>query len=143
MSLHDDIISHMNRIVDENDADIITPTSLALAVQREYLEGRVEPHIEYTSLEHLKQLARRVLSGRCDAESDQSEAYQGELFSGHLQTRYPIPRGRGEEPAYKLREALTADEVAWNVATLRKSAESRLLHADALEAWNQARQAAA
>lgn len=143
MSLHDDIVTEMHRLVDQNDADIITPTSLAHAVQTKYQRGPVEPHIEYTSLEHFKQIARKVLSGRLDDGSEENEAYQGELFSGMLQMRYPIPRKKDEEPAYKLREMLTEDEVRWNITTLRKSAEARLEHADALEAWHMARKLAA
>lgn len=143
MSLHENIVAEMHKMVDENDADIITPSSLAQAAQRIYVRGRLEPHIEYASLEHLKQLARKVLAGRHDAESDENEAHQGTLFSGMLQTRYPIPRADGAEPAYKLREFLTEAEVSWNVATLRKSAEARLEHADALEAWHHSRRSVA
>lgn len=143
MSLHDDIKVEMHRIVDQSQADIITPASLAQAVQGKYLNRQVDPHIEYASLEHLKQIARSVLSGRLDADSDDNDVYQGELFSGRLQTRYPIPRKAGTEPAYKLREALTDKEIAWNTATLRRTGEARLMHADALEAWHRNREAAA
>jgi hypothetical protein len=139
MSLHESIVSDLHAAVAANDADIITATSLALVIQRKYAPAGLEPHIEYASLEGLKHLARNVLSGRYSAESDQTEAHQGELFSGRLQTRYPLPRSKGEEPGYKLREALTKPEAAWNIATLRKAAEARLLHADALEAWDQSR----
>lgn len=143
MSLHDDIVVEMHRIVDQSQADIITPSSLAQAVQGLYLSRQVDPHIEYASLEHHKQIARRVLAGKMDAESDENEVYQGELFTGRLQTRYPLPRQKDVEPAYKLREALTDAEVAWNIAALRRSAEGRMLHAIALEAWHQERRAAA
>jgi hypothetical protein len=143
MSLHDDIKIEMHRMVDQSQADIITPASLAQSVQGMYINRRVDPHIEYASLEHLKQIARSVLSGRLDAESDDNEVYQGELFTGRLQTRYPIPRKPGTEPAYKLRDALSEKEITWNIATLRRSAEARLMHADALEAWHRNRAAAA
>lgn len=139
MSLHEDIIIEMHRIVDNSQADIITPASLAIAVQGKFVSGRLEPHIEYTSLEHFKQLARKVLSSKHDTESDENEVYQGELFTGLLQTRYPLPRKQGEEPAYKLLEMLTPEEIKWNLASLRKSAEARLQHADALEAYAMSR----
>ena len=142
MSLHEDIVVEMHRIVDQSRADIITPASLAISVQNQFVKGRLEPHIEYTSLEHFKQLARKVLSAKHDADSDENEVYQGELFSGLLQTRYPLPRQAGEEPAYKLLEFMSPSEIAWNVKTLRRSAEARLQHADALEAWALSRGAA-
>ena len=47
-----------------------------------------------------------------------------------LQDRYPIKVGR--EHHYKLRQRLTADERAWNVARLRKCGQHE--HANALEA---------
>lgn len=142
MSLHEEIITDMHRVMDMTDADIVTPASLARAVQSKYRSGKLEPHIEYTSFEHFKQLARKVLSGRLDTESDENESYQGELFTGRLQTRYPIPRQAGDEPAYKLLERLTDAEVKWNIRSLRKSADARLEHADALEAWHRSREAA-
>ncbi|MDR2880496.1 MAG: hypothetical protein LBV29_01150 [Azoarcus sp.] len=142
MSLHEDINVEMHRIADNSSAEIITPNSLALAVHRQFVNDHLEPHIEYASIEHFKHLARKVLSCKHDTESDENEVYQGELFSGVLQVRYPIPRKRGEEPAYKLRELLNHEEIHWNVAILRKSAEARLQHADALEAWAQSREAA-
>jgi hypothetical protein len=59
-----------------------------------------------------------------------------------LQHRYPTPRPAGAEPIYKKREALSRAELAWNVAMLRKSAAARLEHADALQAWADARDGA-
>lgn len=144
MNMHERIRVDLQSIIDEQGVvDIISPTSLAIALQNRYATSELEPHIRYASLEGLKQIARGVLSGRYGAESEDSEAHQGELFSGHLQARYPVPRKKGEDPQYKLRSALTADERAWNVATLRRSAKARLLHADALEAEGQSEQAAA
>lgn len=142
MSLHEQITHDLQRLIEVADADIITPASLAMAVQHQYGAG-LEPHIAYTSLEHLKQMARRALAGRYGADSDDSEVIQGELFSGHLQERYPLPRAGGHEPSYKRRDALTSDEVAWNVGTLRRAADARVAHADALEAWQQNRASAA
>lgn len=122
----------------------ISPSVLAHSVFERFKNGEVEPHIQYTSLEHLKQMAREFLRHRKDAEGDLSEAYasQGDLdlgveFSGKLQDRYPLPRKKDEEPVYKLRSELTPIERAWNVQQLRKSAHARLEHADALEAEGQ------
>jgi len=136
MSLHERIRTDCHALLGDGDGpDIVSPTSLALILQARYSGGAsLAPEIAHASLEGLKQIARGVLSGRYSAESDESEAHQGVLFSGHLQTRYPIPRKAGSEPMYKLRSALTDDERRWNVETLRKSAKARLAHADALEA---------
>lgn len=139
MTLHESIVTDLVRLIEEQQADILTPASLAIELQHRYAEQRLEPHIEYASLEHLKNMARKVLAGNFDAEGSQNKSHQGELFSGRLQDRYPVPRKRGEEAVYKLREVLSREEVAWNIGTLRKSAEARLLHADALEAWDQSR----
>lgn len=138
MNQHEQITRDLDAMIEDyGDAEIITPASLALALQRNYTAGTLPPPIEYASFEHLKQMARQRLRRHYDAESDEAEAYagQGELFSGHLQDRYPLPRKRGEDPAYKRREALTEEEWRWNVQVLRKSAQARLAHADALEAW--------
>ncbi|MDP1873678.1 hypothetical protein [Phenylobacterium sp.] len=136
MSLYERIRTDCHALLGDGDGpDIVSPTSLALILQARYSGGAsLAPEIAHASLEGLKQIARGVLSGRYNSESDESEAHQGVLFSGHLQTRYPIPRKSGAEPMYKLRAALTADERQWNVETLRKSAKARLAHADALEA---------
>jgi len=137
MNQHEQITRDLDALIDQNrDAEIITPASIALILQHRYADGTLPPPIEYASLEHLKQMARKRLARQYDADSDDAEAYsgQGELFSGHLQDRYPLPHQRGREPAYKRREALTAEERQWNVSILRKSAQARLAHADALEA---------
>ena len=136
MSLHDEINVALQSEIDAmGGAHILSPTSLALAVQARYAGSELQPHIRYTSLEHLKQMARRALARNFEPDSDDTAAYQGELFSGQLQDRYPIPRKRGDDAQYKKREQLTPEEIEWNVAMLRKSAASRLQHADALQAW--------
>lgn len=122
----------------------IMPSALAHRVFETFSTGDEEAHIQYASLEHLKHMARVYLARRKDADGDMNEAHgaQGDLdlgtsFSRKLQDRYPLPRQPGEEPAYKLRSELTADERAWNVQQLRKSARARMEHADALEAEGQ------
>lgn len=127
----------MHRFVDDHAAcTVLSPAALAMVAYDCFAEEGVEPHIAYGCLEHFKSLARKVLAGRFADEGEKNDAYagQGELFSGHLQERYPLPRKKGEDPQYKLRSELTAEERAWNVKQLRKSADARLLHADALEA---------
>jgi len=140
MSLHEEVAAALQREIDSLGAAIaLSPTTLALAVQRHFSDAQIEPHVQYTSLEHLKQMARRALAGRYEPEGEENEAHQGDLFTGHLQDRYPVPRVKGDEPIYKHRDALTVAELAWNVDQLRKSAAARLRHADALQAWADSR----
>lgn len=141
MSLHEDVVAAIVREIDKlGDAILLSPTSVAVAVQKHFGKSKaIEPHVQYTSLEHIKQIARSVLAKRFDAEGEESESHQGELFTGQLQKHYPIPRIKGQEPVYKKRESLSTDEVRWNVSQLRRSAAARLAHADALEAWGDGR----
>lgn len=137
MSLHEEIATFQAKFIeDRRDCAIISPAALASATLQQFAPRDLEPHIEYASLEHFKAMGRRALARRFDDEGEENPAYaaQGEMFSGHLQERYPLPRARGAEPQYKLRSMLTPDERRWNVKSLRHSAESRLAHADALEA---------
>lgn len=137
MSLHEQIARAMTRYIEDRaDCTILAPAAVAVATYRTFAADEVEPHIEYASLEHLKHMARRLLAKRFDHESDENPVYeeQGELFSGHLQERYPAARKAGEEPTYKRLEAMNDDDFAWNLRALRRSAKARALHADALEA---------
>lgn len=122
---------------------VIIPRALADATFE-----RISPEVSnrfaaYLSTEMLTGMARKLLAKRFSHNSDDNESYQGDLFSGTLQLRYPLPRKKGEEPAYKLRQHLTPDERARNVSYLRKSANARLEHADALEAEGLSHRAAA
>lgn len=141
MNQYQQIKAEMNRQYENlSDAVLVSPSGLAHRVFETFATGDEGAQIQYTSLEHLKQMSREFLRHQKNPESDGSEAYsaQGELpgisFSGQLQDRYPLPRKAGDEPAYKLRGHLTAEERAWNVKQLRKSAQARQEHADALEA---------
>ncbi len=132
-----------------SDAVIVSPSALAHQCFEAFATGDEDQHIQYTSIEHLKQMARDYLRSRHDADgaNNPSHCAQGEMdfgvkFSGQLQPRYPLPRKKGEEPVYKLRSELTSEERAWNVSQLRKSAQARQEHADALEAEGQVRPAA-
>lgn len=145
MSLHEAISHFQSQFIDERrDCAVLSAAAIASATYEAFCEGDVEAHIQYASLEHFKHMARKAMARHFDDEGDQNAAYegQGELFSGHLQERYPIPRKQGEEPQYKLRSLLTPEERAWNVKKIRKSGEARLAHADALEAEGMTKAAA-
>ena len=127
-----------------SDAILVSPSSLAHRAFEAFSTGEEEEHIQYGAVEHYKQLSREFLRRRKTADGEDNDAHgaQGLLdlgtrFSGKLQDRYPVPRADGEEPAYKRRFDLTAEERAWNVRQLRKSAVARREHADALEAEGQ------
>lgn len=140
MSMHEELITALHHELDLlGSAIALSPSSLALAVQQRFAARPIEPHLQYASLEHIKQLARTVLARRFDPDGDESQAHQGELFSGILQDHYPVPRANGQEPVYKKRDALSHEEVLWNASLLRKSANARLAHADALLAWDEGR----
>jgi hypothetical protein len=139
MNEHAEVMTIMQQQLDAiDDAIAVMPSALAVATYRTISPEQTEDRlVQYLTVEMLKAMARKLLARRFDIDSDETEAYQGDLFSGALQKRYPIPRRQGEEPVYKLRTALTPEERAWNVEQLRKSARARLEHADALEAEGQ------
>src|SRR5260363_121265 len=83
--------------------------------------------------EHLKQMARKLLASKFHPDRD--EIAQGELFPETLQTRYPIKRKRGEEPVYKLLDALSEIEGYWNVEQLEKAGGARFKHTDTLRTF--------
>lgn len=148
MNQHQRINEEMTRQYEaRREAVLVSPSGLAHSVYETFANGDESPQVAYASLEHLKHMARVFLAKQKDPDSDESEAYaaQGDLpgfsFSGKLQDRYPLPRKAGEEAVYKLRSQLTTEERAWNVQQLRKSAQARQEHADALEAEGQMRAA--
>ena len=135
MSVHEQINTDLQKLIDNaGEAAIITPVSLARALCDRYADAPLSAHTEYTSVEHLKTMARKKLARSYSAESGETKSQQSEMFTGTLQERYPIPHKSGEEASYKLRRLLTDSERQWNVEYLRKSALARMEHADALEA---------
>lgn len=141
MNQHQMITAEMKRQYESLcDAVLVAPSGLAHRVFETFKTGDESPQIQYTSLEHLKQMAREFLRRQKNPDSDESKSYSaqddlpGINFSGQLQDRYPLPKKVGEEPVYKLRHHLTPEERQWNVTQLRKSAQGRQEHADALEA---------
>lgn len=139
MNLHEGIRAAIARFIEERrDCVIISPGAIASAIYLQFASAQVEAHIAYASIEHFKQMARHALRARFDDDGEENPAYtgQGELFSNRLQERYPVPRKADEDPVYKRLEDLTRDELRWNVRSLRRSADARLAHADALDAYS-------
>lgn len=146
MSAHSEIEQTIRKIITGlNDAGVVSlgPTAIALRTYEHYGREGDDMHVRYASVEHFKQMSRAALAKQYDPDDgDESEAYQGDMFSGHLQSRYPIPRKPDDEPTYKPRGGLTLAELDWNIAQLRKSASARLRHADALQSYRDQRIAA-
>ncbi|KIG08601.1 hypothetical protein [Caballeronia concitans] len=89
----------------------------------------------YGFTQFLLDVTRRELARRYGAQSEDTRAIQGELFTGVLQRRYPIPHEQRENPQYVLLEVLTTPQVHWNAAQHRKVGRAHLKHADALEEY--------
>jgi hypothetical protein len=137
MSLHDDIMATIDKMVADTDANgaiYISPTAIAMDVHDQFGSADEDVHIQYASIEHFKQMARQRLRKRFDPVSQDAIDSQEDMFSGELQKRYPIPIAKGEEPQYKLRWMLTDDERSFNLSRMRKAANRLLSHADAFEA---------
>lgn len=134
MTIHAEIGEVISRVILENDhVDTLSPTFVAMQVIEHF--GKPESaQINYLSLEQAKQMARTHLRRKFDADGDQNETHQGDMFSGLLQERYPIPVPKGSDPMYKWLRLLTRDELDWNIAQLMKSADARVQHARALQA---------
>lgn len=143
MGEREQILTEIHAIIERVGAAVsISPTTIALELDRLYrADAQIDARLQYGAQEHFKQLARGALSGRFDPVQ-QAEEEQGDLFSVHLQPRYPTPHKRGEDPVYKLRSELTPFERAWNVKRMRKAAGALQMHADALEAEGQSQKAA-
>lgn len=142
MSLHREITVAIRDEIDRlGGAVALSPTTIAMAVQRKFDARAIEPHLQYASLEHLKAMSRGALARRYDREGEENCAHQGDMFSGLLQDSYPLPRSAHDEPIYKPLGDLSDREVEFNIAQLDKSATARVQHRDALQAWLDRRRA--
>ncbi len=83
----------------------------------------------------LRQIARQVCRKQFDQDKEEAlDPAQQEMFPG-LQSRYPTAHSKGEEPSYVLRQAMTSEDVIFNVNRLRRDGKTKLGRANALEAW--------
>lgn len=142
MSLHEDIQQKMRGIIGDFDSQGVVLLSPALVADMAYAQlgdKSEDIHIRYACTEHFKQMARRILGAKFSADGDENATHQSDMFSGALQQRYPLPHKHGESMGYKLLAAMTKEELEWNVIQLRKSANARLEHADALRAYVRSR----
>lgn len=89
----------------------------------------------------LRQMARGKLRKRFDptAIADDDDAQLDLDLPETLQERYPKARVRGEEPCYRKLDALTDEDVRYNVTRMRAAAGALERHADRLQAWHAGR----
>jgi hypothetical protein len=134
MSVNAQIVETIRNVITDNlHVDILSPTFIALQVLDHY--GKPErAHIFHLSFEQAKQMARSELRAKFEPDGELNETHQGDMFSGLLQERYPVPTPRGQDPQYKYLRLLTVEELDWNIASLEKSADARVQHARALRA---------
>ena len=125
-----------NRL-DEANEIAISPACLATTVYAilDPLSERKTPvAIQVLAILQLRQLARGICHERDRSEQEMVEG-QATLFQMRLQRRYPVRREEEEnsDPRYVLRSELTLAERNLNIARLRREAESKNNHADALQ----------
>jgi hypothetical protein len=119
----------------------ISPTLVAIKVHDYFINsGDIEAHLEWCSIEHLKQLAREALRHFNPTDRARVEALaQNDMFSEHLQDRYPIQVPKDEEPQYVRRDDMTPDQLDWSIAQIRRAGRALLKHGDALSAYRDMR----
>jgi hypothetical protein len=128
-------------VVDQAGGQVwIDPAWIATGVMAKIDPERVSPPLVYKGCHlQLRQIARQHLRGAFDAADEDNP--QHELFT-ELQDRYPVKRKRGEEPRYVQRDAMTDEDIAFNVARFRNASKALMAHGDALEAWGRNRNTA-
>jgi hypothetical protein len=108
---------------------------VARHVQRKLASGKGNIIEQYGFLQFILGIARDECARNYGTESEETAAIQGDMFTGVLQRRYPLPHKRGDKLVYRLLEALTPEQVRWNAQQHRKVGHAHLHHADALDAY--------
>lgn len=142
MSAEEELWNVTREVLDKNKA--------ATTISPAWVATQVMWHIQFFPALHrlgyvgchlqVRQIARELLRKHDPIEQiKDAVAGQSELFPDTLQEHYPKRRKKSEEPVYVQREAMTDDDVAYNVDRMRKGGSALLKHADALEAWGEGR----
>ena len=134
MALFEDIRlkNDIDGIIADNQNEMTqSPSSIATKIYAAYTKGEYFEH-EHIAIEYYKRIAKERLASKFNPKPEDG---QQDLFSGRLQDYYPTPRESGEEPVYKILRALSHDDVQYNVNLLRKTGQSFIDHAIALEAY--------
>lgn len=136
MSMHEDISQELRSVIDRmSGATDISPELVANLCCDRFGSASTEIHMRYLAIEHAKAMARRILAAKFDPDGQENDAHQGDMFSGQLQERYPIMRRAGEDPVYRPLGTLSLADLDFNVQQLMKSADARVKHARALQAY--------
>lgn len=139
MGEHEIIATDIQQIIDTLDgADVISPATIAQRLEDRYADSPVNALMGYGAREHFKNMARKALGHTFDKVKNSDREDQGELFSGNLQPRYPIPGKTGEDRVYVRLEAMTSEQRIWNAERLLKAGRAFTLHGKALLAYDQA-----
>ena len=120
----------------------VTPSGIANAVlKRITVERPLTALVAYASLQFLKDLARRCARAKYEVGGELNESYQGDMFTGLLQKRYPVhkdERIEGEARYVPLND-LTFKSWSYNKEQLLRHADALVQPADALDAWGKDR----
>lgn len=141
MSTHEEIVQQIRKQIDVTNAEKtqdLSPEIIALRVYSCFANGNEDVHIRHGCVEAYKAMARRVLAREFGAD-EEDETKQSDMFAGHLQERYPIRTPAGAEPVYRIREALSNDDLDWNIQRLMKVSHAARKHAEALTVFRNSR----
>ena len=112
----------------EKNVDV-SPSILAHACLKKLDPTDVSPAlVGWACTLELRQLARGMLRPK-----ESPKIGQEDLFTG-LQERYPVAHKNGDDPVYRLREHLSLEDRWFNIERLRREADAKHKHADALQA---------
>lgn len=119
-------------IVNTNKSEAyLAPEWVANEVMRRVDPRRVSLPAVYGGCNlYIRQVARSLLREKFELQ----ETCQHELWP-ELQWRYPTKPEKSRKPVYVLLELMSAADIAYNVERLRKEANAKEKHADALERW--------
>jgi len=121
--------------LDRRKVKDIDYTPVARHVQRKLESGNGTVVERYGFLQFILTIARDECVRNYGHESDETASIQGDMFTGVLQRRYPLPHKRGDTPVYRLLEHLTPAQIRWNAEQHRKVGHAHLRHADALDRY--------
>lgn len=120
-----------------DDVSVSAESIAAMAISRLDPKDKAPALVAWGCVLELRQLAREMLR-RTYEPHEENEPEQLTIFTGDLQDRYP---GVGSHKGlYVPRLQMSYSDRMYNIKRLRKEADAKLKHADALEAETMAMQ---
>ena len=114
--------------LEDQRAAEIDPAYLADYAQSQLDPDRLSPpEVEWSSILHLRELARKLCARRVKEDRQREDLGQGDLFDSGLQYRYPC--NRDDRNLYVLLDELTISECQENIRSLTAEATAKNLHA--------------